>query len=256
MIGLLTLLLGPIAWRLGGHTLADLHGKDRADAINSARQTLLAAAGGTAALTGLAFTARTFYLSRRGQLTDRYTKAIGLLASDNLTERLGGIYALEHLMIESPRDHNTVVEVLAAFIRDRCPAEPSEEIKFGPPPTDVQTAMTILGRRPPRSERNLLDLTRTNLAGVVLPRVQLTLTYLRRNRVQHELAETYGVSQSTISRAIAAITPALGSALAAYVPTADDLDSGTQYVVDGTMLRAGRGPRTRSCTPGSTRPPA
>jgi hypothetical protein len=83
-IGLLTLLLGPIAWRLGGHTLADLHGKDRADAINSARQTLLAAAGGTAALTGLAFTARSFYLSRRGQLTDRYTKAIGLLASDNL----------------------------------------------------------------------------------------------------------------------------------------------------------------------------
>ena len=39
--------------------------------------------------------------------------------------------------------------------------------------------------------------------------VVVTLTYLRRNRVQWELAETYGVSQSTISRAITVITPLL-----------------------------------------------
>jgi DDE superfamily endonuclease/Helix-turn-helix of DDE superfamily endonuclease len=66
--------------------------------------------------------------------------------------------------------------------------------------------------------------------------VVVTLTYLRRNRVQQELAETYGVSQATISRAIAAVTPALAGALAGYVPTADELDSGTQYIVDGTLL--------------------
>jgi hypothetical protein len=36
--------------------------------------------------------------------------------------------------------------------------------------------------------------------------VVLTLTYLRRNRVQHELAEDYGVSQATISRAITFMT--------------------------------------------------
>jgi hypothetical protein len=54
--------------------------------------------------------------------------------------------------------------------------------------------------------------------------VVVTLTYLRRNRVQHELAETFGVSQPTISRAIAAITPMLGEALADHVPTADELD--------------------------------
>lgn len=66
--------------------------------------------------------------------------------------------------------------------------------------------------------------------------VVVTLTYLRRNRVQQELAETYGVSQSTISRAIAAITPALGVVLAEHVPTADELDESTQFVVDGTLL--------------------
>lgn len=62
------------------------------------------------------------------------------------------------------------------------------------------------------------------------------LTYLRRNRVQVELAETYGVSQSTISRAIAALTPALGRLLADHVPVPEDLNERRQYIVDGTLL--------------------
>ncbi len=64
----------------------------------------------------------------------------------------------------------------------------------------------------------------------------VTLTYLRRNRVQAEIAENYGVSQPTISRAISAITPLLVQALLDYVPTADELDTGTCYIVDGTLL--------------------
>jgi hypothetical protein len=64
----------------------------------------------------------------------------------------------------------------------------------------------------------------------------VTLTYLRRNRVQAEIAEAYGVSQPTISRAISAITPLLVQALLEYVATADDLDPRTCYIVDGTLL--------------------
>ncbi|MGW4152208.1 hypothetical protein ACWEDF_03505 [Micromonospora chersina] len=116
LAGLLVLLLGPVAW--WATPAKNLQGKDKADVRNDTRQTLLAAVGGLVVLTGAAFTARTFYLSRRGQFTDRYTKAIAQLASDRLTERLGGIYALEHLMTESDRDHNSVVEVLAAFVRE------------------------------------------------------------------------------------------------------------------------------------------
>jgi DDE superfamily endonuclease/Helix-turn-helix of DDE superfamily endonuclease len=66
--------------------------------------------------------------------------------------------------------------------------------------------------------------------------VVVTLTYLRRNRVQAELAEAFGVSQPTISRAVTGLTPLLGEVLAGYVPTADELDGNTQYVVDGTLL--------------------
>src|SRR3954453_12927136 len=66
--------------------------------------------------------------------------------------------------------------------------------------------------------------------------VVITLTYLRRNRVQWELAETYGVSQSTVSRAITEITPLLARALARHVPIAEELRPGRQYIVDGTLL--------------------
>src|SRR3979490_640217 len=65
--------------------------------------------------------------------------------------------------------------------------------------------------------------------------VVVALTYMRRNRVQAELAETYEVSQSTISRAITGVTPLLGKVLRDYVPTADDLGERTQYIVDGTL---------------------
>lgn len=66
--------------------------------------------------------------------------------------------------------------------------------------------------------------------------VVVTLTYLRRNRVQAEIAESFGVSQPTISRAITALTPMLGQVLADRVPVAEDLDPDSQYIVDGTLL--------------------
>lgn len=66
--------------------------------------------------------------------------------------------------------------------------------------------------------------------------VVVALTYLRRNRVQVELAETYEVSQPTISRAISRVTPVLNRALIGYLPVAEDLDPRQGYIVDGTLL--------------------
>jgi hypothetical protein len=64
----------------------------------------------------------------------------------------------------------------------------------------------------------------------------VALTYMRRNRAQAELGESFGVSQSTISRAVTGLTPILGQLLAGYVPVAEDLDSRTDYIIDGTLL--------------------
>jgi hypothetical protein len=66
--------------------------------------------------------------------------------------------------------------------------------------------------------------------------VVVTLTYLRRNHVQQELAEYYGVSQSTISRAITAITPELARVMRPFTPTAQELLSDEQMIVDGTLV--------------------
>jgi Helix-turn-helix of DDE superfamily endonuclease len=66
--------------------------------------------------------------------------------------------------------------------------------------------------------------------------VLVTLSYLRRNRIQAEIAESFGVSQPTISRAISAISPLLERVLADRAPAADDLDPQSQLIVDGTLL--------------------
>jgi hypothetical protein len=66
--------------------------------------------------------------------------------------------------------------------------------------------------------------------------VTVTLAYMRHNRTQAEIGESFGVSQPTISRAIKVITPLIAQDLADYVPTADELDPGTEYIVDGTLL--------------------
>lgn len=66
--------------------------------------------------------------------------------------------------------------------------------------------------------------------------VHLTLCYLRRNHVQQELAELFGISQASVSRIIARVTEALGEHLKPWVPTVDDLDSNTPLIVDGTLV--------------------
>jgi DDE superfamily endonuclease len=69
--------------------------------------------------------------------------------------------------------------------------------------------------------------------------VAVMLTYLRRYHVQQELAEYYGVSPSRISRAITAITaitPALARMMRPFTPTAEELPSDEQLIVDGTLV--------------------
>jgi hypothetical protein len=56
-------------------------------------------------------------LQRR--ITESFSKAIEQLGSDKLEVRLGGIYALERISQESPRDYWTVMENLTAFVRER-----------------------------------------------------------------------------------------------------------------------------------------
>ncbi|WP_168200870.1 pentapeptide repeat-containing protein [Allokutzneria sp. NRRL B-24872] len=183
MVAVVVLLLGPVAWFVAGDTVRSLPGKERADAINAVRQSVLLGCGGAITAIGVAFAARTFALTRRGQVTDRFTKAITQLAGDTVQERLGGIYSLEHVMAESAPDHATVLEVLCAFVCERASAPRLEVGDYLKPPwqratqpgmpeprtqpdQDVQAVMTVLARRPVRAEPHRPKLIRTALAGV------------------------------------------------------------------------------------------
>lgn len=99
----------------------------------------------------------------------------------------------------------------------------------------TKTQITDLCERVESESRDLSKPPWPPILGVYLA-VVVTLAYLRKNRVQAELAETYGVSQPTISRAITAVTPILRTALDEFVSVAEDLDQRHPYVVDGTLL--------------------
>ena len=122
-------LIWPITDLIAAHDVGLTFGARRATQLQTAREAvrtqLLTLGAGIFAAGALLYTARNFALSRRtveiteqGQVTDRYTKAIEQLGSDKLDVRMGGIYALERVARDSPRDHPTVMEVLAAFVRE------------------------------------------------------------------------------------------------------------------------------------------
>jgi uncharacterized protein YjbI with pentapeptide repeats len=170
-------LFVPIADWLAHHDVGSVKGPLHETALDNARGRLLTLAAGVFAAGALAFTARNFTLSRRtlnvteqGQVTDRYTKAIEQLGSDKLDVRIGGIYALERVARDSPRDHPTVMEVLAAFIRVHSheqwppPESGNDAMPLRTTRPDVQAAVTVIGRRDSSSDRQHIDLTRADLS--------------------------------------------------------------------------------------------
>jgi hypothetical protein len=56
---------------------------------------------------------------RQRRIVESFTRAVEQLGSDKLEVRVGAIFALERLSRESPDDYWTIMEVLAAFVRER-----------------------------------------------------------------------------------------------------------------------------------------
>jgi hypothetical protein len=128
---------------------------------------------------GAVYTARTFSLNRRGQVTERFTRAVDQLASRELSVRLGGIYALEQLARDSQPEHGPILEILTAYVRGIRPG------KGGGP--DVQAVVTVLVRRRLAHERGqppALDLGDSDLRSVRAERVVLRGGRLTRARLE------------------------------------------------------------------------
>jgi len=184
----------------------------RLQAATGFRTALVAGLAGLAALFSLAIATRTYRLTQQGQITERYTKAIEQLGSDKLDVRLGGIYALERIAVDSERDHRTVVEVLSAFVREHSPPailpSPAADDADGrssepllPPSTDVQAAVTVLGRLPQRRGISRGDLRGVDLHRVNLWRSNLQGAHLRGVNLEWAILESANLRGVNLRRA-------------------------------------------------------
>ncbi len=96
-------------------------------------------------------------------ISERFSKAIEQLGSENIHIRLGGIYSLEKIAIDSPDDRKAVLEVLSAFIRTESPMEfflnNEQRSKVS---SDVRAALDVIVSRD-KDHDLCLDLSHTNL---------------------------------------------------------------------------------------------
>ena len=120
-------------------------------------------------------------------VTDRFAKAVEQLGSQDIDVRLGGIYSLERIAKDSPKDHWTVMEVLTAYVRNKSPLPKGglktlvEKRKSLPAvTTDVQSALTVIGRREAKNDPDYkhLDLSQSNLSSAYLYGADLYGAYL------------------------------------------------------------------------------
>jgi hypothetical protein len=159
---------------------------------NDFRGELLQILAGLFVVAGAAATWLQIRIARDGQITERFTRAIEHLGSDKLDIRLGGIYALERLALNSPDDRSSITPILGAFVRGHAPwpvGSPGGPVHPAPADdrlpwlthraVDVQTAMHVLARRPGHTDEPKLFLSRVDLRKLQLSQAMLADTYLR-----------------------------------------------------------------------------
>ncbi|MCT9092344.1 pentapeptide repeat-containing protein [Streptomyces sp. ASQP_92] len=171
------------------------------------RLAIIQASAAVGAVFVLNLTARTYRLTRRGQETDRFVKALERLGSNERYVRIGGVLAMDQIVEDAPGQATHAAQVLNAFIRDRAPRQPESEpitrqrvtaarraalhhatSRVEPklalpqePDADVQRALTMLTRPSMRSHvapTEVIDLVSLHLAGAQLNWASLTRAQL------------------------------------------------------------------------------
>jgi hypothetical protein len=180
---LMVIWQGP--WWLDGRRLID---KDltgpAATLITGFRTAVVQVLVALGAMVALVYTARNYRLTRRGQVTDRFIKALERLGSDEMYVRYGGVLALEQIVQDAPDQAAHAAQVLGALIRRRVPVrqqhpDPPGEGLAAPKhlAEDVQAALTVMTR--PASRRRVprdqpINLPGRQLSGAVLQGADLS----------------------------------------------------------------------------------
>jgi uncharacterized protein YjbI with pentapeptide repeats len=167
--------------------------------IDDSRKTVATIVGGLFVVVGAIFTYSNYQLAFEGQVTERFSKSVALLKEPDVSVRTGGLFALERIAKDSPKDHPTIMETFAAYIREKSreglvafvkeKAEKSKktyeqiekdpntikEFAERPSNTDVVTALEIIGRRNAANDKEgfKFDLRGANAQEAKLPGASL-----------------------------------------------------------------------------------
>ncbi|OLF18747.1 hypothetical protein BU204_04370 [Actinophytocola xanthii] len=157
-------------------------------------------------------------IAEQGQYTDRYSRAVEQLGQhgpEKLQVRLGGIYALERLSRDSPRDQPTILEMVSAFVRSTAPAELNDS-RFRCPAArpdrlevDIQAALTVLGRRDTGHD----DDAAVDLAGTCLARADLSEAAIARADLGNADLDSADLRRADLSAASVIYTNLRGARL-------------------------------------------
>jgi hypothetical protein len=242
-------VFGP-AWIAGNGS--DLSTADRLAAENDVRSTLLQGFGGLLALGGVAvgavMTLRQVRANREGHSIDLFTKAIDQLASDQVSVRHGGVYALEQLSELDARYRGHAHALLTAFVRRHAPwppLTPEPEVPAARTPVqggvadDVGAALAVLSRRAmivdgAGSELERVDLRDAELDGLAIPSVCFAHSNLDR---AHLTGARLG--GATLSDALLRGTDLSGADLRGADLTRADLDGAILLGADLTSAELG-----------------
>ncbi|MDX2546924.1 pentapeptide repeat-containing protein [Streptomyces sp. WI04-05B] len=182
--GVLILGFTPLTGRLARWVTRDdwsaLDGPARAAVVGQVRLAVVQVAAAAGAGIALIYTARTFQLTRRGQVTDRFTKALERLSSDELYVRLGGVLAMEQIVQDAPDQGDHAARVLNAFVRERAPGAATTQVAATQlarkPDEEVQEALRALTAA--RSRRGG-GRAPVDLSGLHLRKAQLADAHLK-----------------------------------------------------------------------------
>lgn len=118
------------------------------------------------------------HLTREGQITDRYNTAVTNLGDDSQDVRLGGLYALQRIMQDSPRDETTILSIVCTYIRNHARL-PHKSGGSDRPANDIAAALRIVGSTTdPTRLPHPLDFSETDLTGTDLRGFHLADAYL------------------------------------------------------------------------------
>jgi hypothetical protein len=149
---------------------------------NNLRSAVLQGLAGLVVVVGGAAAWWQVHISREGQLTERFSKAVDQLGSQNGDVRIGGLYALERIARNSATDRSAILFLLGAFIRTHTPwpvgtpggpQHPTATVDEDLPwmrvrAPDIQAAMGVLGRLPASRDEPTISLSRVDLRSIAL----------------------------------------------------------------------------------------